>query len=209
MPATETFSWLRPLGELSQTVGFERVCTQDYALKYQTPVHFFPNRCFRDEYQFTPFETKEPRLFISPDRARWRDMLLGVAAKLEVGTEAFGKGHYDSYLKSLSRSRYAVTLGEGFDGYFVEGFFTGSVVFAVYNADFFPDESYRELVTVFDTPEELCEGIEAVIDTFEKDPAAYADYVNVVASKIAALYSRDEQRKSLAQFEERKYHQNV
>jgi len=45
---------------------------------------------------------------------------------------------YDQYKSLVSRAKWALTFGEGLDGYFIEPVFSGAIAFAVYNEQFLP-----------------------------------------------------------------------
>ena len=55
---------------------------------------------------------------------------------------------YEEFKAAISRAKWALTFGEGLDGYFVEPIFCGCVSFAVYNERFFT-EAFRSFRTVY------------------------------------------------------------
>ena len=59
-----------------------------------------------------------------------------------------------SFKKVISEAKWALTLGEGLDGYFIEPIFSGAIGFSVYNSRFFT-EDFESLETVYSDYDEL------------------------------------------------------
>ena len=55
---------------------------------------------------------------------------------------------YEQYKQTISRAKYALTFGEGLDGYFIEPVFSGAISFSVYRPEFFTKE-FQQLRTVY------------------------------------------------------------
>jgi hypothetical protein len=55
---------------------------------------------------------------------------------------------YQEYKATISKAKWALTFGEGLDGYFVEPIFSGDSSFSVYNPSFFIEDSWS-LRTVY------------------------------------------------------------
>ncbi|MGY8640250.1 MAG: sulfotransferase [Verrucomicrobiales bacterium] len=173
MPPAEDFDYLKTFN-LTQTVAFQANCNERQATLCETPVHFLPPI---DGREFTPrtFLEKEFKVVVSPDRIEQRGEILDEIHK--CGVKIFEIQHmpYEEYLEVLGGSRFCLTLGEGFDYYFVESFFTGGVAFAIYDEYFFPDESYLELLTVFRDVDDLLKNIKTVIEKLS-DEDQYQKY---------------------------------
>ena len=95
---------------------------------------------------------------------------------------------YDYYLDLISRAKFTITFGEGFDAYFSEPIMSGSVSFCVYNTIFFP-ETFKDLDTVYNSFEILIEKIVNDINNYNKNEVSYNKYSNLVKNKIEKLYS--------------------
>ena len=65
---------------------------------------------------------------------------------------------YEQYKQTISRAKWALTFGEGLDGYFVEPVFSGAISFSVYRPEFFTKE-FQPLRTVYASYDVLTEKI--------------------------------------------------
>jgi hypothetical protein len=61
---------------------------------------------------------------------------------------------YEKYRKIVYQAKWALSFGEGLDGYFLETIFSGGISFAVYNKQFFT-EDFKSLTTVYADYSEL------------------------------------------------------
>jgi len=76
---------------------------------------------------------------------------------------------YKEYKRTIGRAKWAVTFGEGLDGYFVETIFSGGISFAVYNDHFFPDE-FKQLPTVFESYQEMELALPTMLEQLDDEP---------------------------------------
>ncbi|NMA26206.1 MAG: hypothetical protein GX934_00385, partial [Burkholderiales bacterium] len=80
---------------------------------------------------------------------------------------------FDRYMHLVSSSRFSLTFGEGFDGYFCDPFEVGGLGLAVYNDEFFPDASWLELRNVYRSFQDMLERVVDDIRFLEKNPQEY------------------------------------
>lgn len=94
------------------------------------------------------------------------------------------------YLDLASRVRFALTFGEGMDGYFIEPVLSGGVSFAVYNDVFFPPQ-FKDAPTVATNWPELLDLIEQMVPRLQADPELYDRISCELQDRLARTYSRE------------------
>jgi hypothetical protein len=106
--------------------------------------------------------------------------------------------HYSDYRKLAASAKWALTFGEGLDGYFLETVFSGGVCFAVYNPEFFT-EDFKGLRTVYDSWDSLrsriCEDIREL-----DDPGQYVSYNRELYEICNTYYNPQTYRKGIQEF---------
>lgn len=153
---------------------------------------------FLPQLERVPFAAKEKTLVVSPDPGPptsdggGKAAILGaLAAELpDYRIVTVENMPLDSYKGLIARARFALTFGEGWDGYFVEPILSGSISFAVYNDRFFPEE-IRDSPTVYPSWESLRARIAADIRRLEADPEQYAS-VQESTERLIRKYANDE-----------------
>jgi hypothetical protein len=110
---------------------------------------------------------------------------------------------YEEFKKVAAQSKWALTFGEGLDGYFVETIFSGGVSFAVYNSRFFT-EDFKPLRTVYDSYETLYKRICADIKELDNE-MAYTDYQNKQYELCCKYYKYEEYINNLELFYKGQY----
>ena len=95
---------------------------------------------------------------------------------------------YDVYKDYASRSKFAITFGEGLDGYYTETVYSGGISFAVYNEIFFTKE-FENLHSLYKSFDELLKKIVSDIKYFENEENynRYNDIQNTILSKMPFL----------------------
>lgn len=165
--------------DVTITTAHIRYTTQDLSSKYDCPVALLTP--FLPEFYKTPFELKKKTILLSPDenlpqggpsRRQIIDLLKHSLSEFEV--KIIQGLTLEEYKKLISHSRYVITFGEGYDGYFVEPFLSESIAFAVFNDTFFPDD-FRGSPTVYKSWDELFQNIVADIRTLDSNPSMYRD----------------------------------
>lgn len=110
---------------------------------------------------------------------------------------------YEQYKSTIARAKWALTFGEGLDGYIIEPIFSGAVAFAVYNEEFFTPD-FKELPTVYRSYDHLLETIVNDIERLD-DEHLYKDYQQVQFDLCAKYYSAEQYRKNIRSFYENNY----
>jgi hypothetical protein len=100
----------------------------------------------------------------------------------------------------VARTKWALTFGEGLDGYFLETVFAGGISFAVYNTEFFTTD-FKELKTVYSNWDDLKNHICADIKSLD-DLRNYAAYNAKLYSVCNRHYNPDIYMKGIEDFYE-------
>lgn len=141
-------------GKLSMTMAHVRYCTWEKAEQYGCPVALLTP--FLPEFYRTPFAEKEKIIALSnddnPHRAEVVDILRRELPDFRLIT--IRDMTLEEYKKLISRAMFTVTFGEGYDGYFIEPYLSGSIGICVYNDVFFP-KNIAMLPVMYRTWEEL------------------------------------------------------
>ena len=186
------------------TTAHQKYCTQYYRAYYGVPIHKLSVWISPEQYQFTPWEHKEALLVVSPDKHPMKEVILEQLQKIEGLTiQIIQDLTYEEYKVLVSRAKWALTFGEGLDGYFIEPVFSGAVAFAVYNEAFFTPD-FQELCTVYASYDNLTENINNDIAAIDKQNA-YVPYQRQQFDICARYYSREVYRKNIEAFYLRRY----
>ena len=208
MPEPEKLKELYNLTDnISQTIGHHRYATQEVCDKWQIPTHFLSVHIDLSGYKSYPFEEKEKIIVLSPDEAPYKQ---AVVEKLKKELPDFKlvtveNMSFDEYMDLIARAYFAITFGEGFDGYFIQPSFVGSIGFAVYNEKFFPDDSWKELKNVFAKNDDLIENVTKLFKQLCDDSTTYLSLIERNLEKAIILNKSINFRKNLEHFYRREY----
>jgi len=99
-------------------------------------------------------------MIISPDEHELKSAVLGTISKNmpDIRLQIIQNLTYEEFKSTISRAKWALTFGEGLDGYFIEPIFSGCVGFAVYNEQFFTHD-FRSCRTVYPSYQSLLDSI--------------------------------------------------
>jgi glycosyltransferase involved in cell wall biosynthesis len=160
MPQPEIVTQLKKMTvSVTCTTAHSKYCTQQARDYYGIPFHNF-SASNLTSYHYLPYQKKEDLMIISHDTHKYKEKVL---AKIkgehpEITIRIIENVPYEEYKHLLERAKWAITFGEGLDGYFVESIRSGAIPFAVYNQDFFTDR-FRNLPNVYMSYEEMCNNI--------------------------------------------------
>lgn len=193
---------------ITMTVAHEKYATLERRKYYDIALHLFSPWTSPTPYIFKKFNEKENIIVLSPDTI---DNNLyptlytkeNIINKLKIELPQFEiitieNMAYEDYKKLISTAKFAITFGEGLDGYFCEPIFSGCVSFAVYNEIFFTPQ-FKNLPTVYDNFEILFDKIVDDIkslNTLNKF-SVYNESQKLMISKI---YSLDRLKKNIKEY---------
>ena len=141
---------LGKLGKLTCTTAHERYSNSETREKVGCPLHKLSVYVSPEQYNEKLYVEKENLMIVSPDRHPKKLAILDLIARQfpQLKIQIIKNLTYEEYKNVISKAKWALTFGEGLDGYFVETIFSGGVAFSVYNERFFSDD-FKSLRTVY------------------------------------------------------------
>jgi hypothetical protein len=191
---------LRKLGQVTCTTAHERYSSREMREKVGVPIHKLSTYVSPEQYDRKGYVEKEDIIVVShddhPKKSEILDMIKDRAPSMTI--HVVKELPYEDYKKLIARAKWALTFGEGLDGYFIEPVFSGSISFSVYNERFFTPD-FQDLRTVYPSYRELmdniCYDIQDMDD--EKKFSTYQDQQFTIARKY---YNYNEYIKNIELF---------
>ncbi len=191
--------------DVTCTTAHRQYSTREYQEKFGIPLHYLSVWVSSEQYKFKDYEDKENLMIVSPDPHPLKEGILNRIKKefpfLEIVIIRNLK--YEEYKDIISRAKWALTFGEGLDGYFVETIFSGGVSFAVYNSRFFTSE-FKLLRTVYNDYDDLLSKICIDIEQLDNEKE-YKVYQDKQLDAVNNLYNYDAYVKNVISFYKKKY----
>ncbi len=166
---------------VTQTCAHEKYCTATERELYGMPLHLLPADIPSRFYQI-PYREKENLIAYSNDENPHKKKTLEELKRrlpdyrfLMIENMA-----YDEYLKTISRAKWTLTFGEGWDAYYIQPYFSSSIGFTVFNEAFCP-ERMRASPTAFPDYETLPERMEQFIQENDREDLYYTRIQEVLA----------------------------
>ncbi len=205
-PNNEVAKWFSITNNVTQTTAHSKYATQELSDKYYLPTHHLSTFVDHIQYEYLNFEEKRDLIVFSPDETSLREEIISAlkTALPEFEFVTIQDMTYEKYKQTMSLAKFAVTFGEGFDGYYVESFFSGGITFAVYNEDFFPDIDFSTYRNTYKSYEEMLVKLPLDIKKYT-DPKLYKEVNSENLKKINSLYSFSAYRTNLRNFYLKKY----
>lgn len=208
MPEPQKLKGLYKLTDnVTQTIGHHRYATQEVCDKWQMPTHFLSVHIDLSGYKSYQFEEKEKIIVLSPDKAPYRQ---AVVEKLQKELPDFKlitvqNMTFDEYMDLIARAYFTITFGEGFDGYFLIPAVQGSLSFAIYNEEFFPDKSWAALKNVYKSAEDMINKLTDDIKFLMANCVNYITLSKQEKEKHDALYNINNFKHNLNLFYNNKF----
>ncbi len=145
------------------TAAHSKYCNLQNRLLFNRPLHKFSAWISPEQYIFRSFEEKENIMVVSPDGNEYRNKIIDLLKTVQ-GLEIITLQHltYARFKEVIAKAKWALTFGEGLDGYILEPIFSGAFGMAVYNEDFFT-EDFKNMPGVYSSYELLAAQITADI----------------------------------------------
>ena len=157
MPSVQEIYQLRKFTmNITCTTAHESYTNKEYQESLGIPLHKFSTFISPEQYQCIDYVHKENLLVVSPDYHPLKSSILNLINRTlpEINIVIIQNIVYEDYKELISRAKWALTFGEGLDGYFIETVFSGGISFAVYNDKFFTSD-FMNLQTVYINYEQL------------------------------------------------------
>lgn len=205
-PPQEVANWFALTPHVTQTTAHNKYSSQQIADDYDLPTLHLSTFVDQSQYKWVPYEQKKNIIALSPDKASAKDRIVAAIKRdlpdYEIVT--IQNLRYEDYKELVANTKYVITFGEGFDGYYVEAFFSGGITFAVYNEKFFPSAEFAGFGNTFSSYQDMLGNITASIKKLDSD-AAYQKVVTANLDKINELYSYQTYRGNIRKFYEGKF----
>ncbi|GHV20499.1 hypothetical protein FACS189494_04380 [Spirochaetia bacterium] len=204
MPNQHSIEELRTLanGRLTITAAHRRYCTKEKEIMYGAPVYmltpFLPN------FYRLNFNQKENIIIISDDAHHMKERIIEqINNNLPCfKTVIIQNMHFEDYKKLVSKAKFAISFGEGFDGYFLEPYLSNSIGIAVRNNVFFPKD-FKHVPTVYESWEQLYRNIITDIKKWAYNEKLYCEIQSGVEAELSRFCNNEQSEKDLAAYYER------
>jgi hypothetical protein len=200
MPYVETISALKQLATVvTMTTAHQRYSSQHFRDLYMIPVHKLSVWISPEKYEFRPYNKKENLLIVSPDENYFRQEMLTKLEKIPgLKVQIIQNLTYEQYKNTIVRAKWALTFGEGLDGYIIEPIFSGAIGFAVYDENFFT-EDFKNFPTIYPSYQEMLSLIARDIGAMDHEEI-YKTEQQKQFDLCAKYYSYDQYRKNILDF---------
>lgn len=195
MPQAEEFTELRRICDsLTQSVAHHAYFSQEIADKYNLPTLLLPAYTDLSDYRPTAFEQKEDLIIYSYDKSDVKESCLKLISeqlpKYKL-VEILGIP-FSHYMELATRCRFSISFGEGYDGYIAQPIHQGGIGFTVYDANFFPSETYLRFPNIFSSGQHMLDQICKTIQMLEQDKEFYNKLNQELNEEHDKLYRYDE-----------------
>jgi hypothetical protein len=156
-------------------------------------------------YERTAYPNKKPILVVSHDEHPLREQVLELIARTHPQLEIriVHDLSYEEFKALILQAKWALSFGEGLDGYFVEPVFSGGNSFAVFNERFFTP-AFAALETVYPSWEVLQERIPVDLQRLD-EPIAYDRCWRQTYDLMSSMTGIDRFRENLRAFYREEY----
>ncbi len=190
---------LRKLGKITCTTAHQRYSDRELRNKLGFPLHKLSVYLSPELYERRNYREKENLIVVSPDPHPSKIELLEMLAKLpQLKIQIVHDLPYKEFKKLVSRAKWALTFGEGLDGYFIETVFSGGVSFAVYNPNFFTKD-FKTLETVYENYYDLKKKICSDLNRLDKEER-YRTYQKKQFDLCRKYYSHEDYVRNIKAF---------
>lgn len=182
---------------VSMTVAHEKYATLERRNYYNVPLHLFSPWLSPTPYIEKKHSKKENIIVLSPDDidrvpTNTKISKEQIVSKIKESLPNYEiivieNMSYDEYKKTIAKSKFTITFGEGLDGYFIESILSGSVSFAVYNELFFT-KIFKNLPSVYPSFDVLFDKIINDIKYYDNSKI-YDEYNTELKQIVNKIYS--------------------
>lgn len=205
MPDESVMNQLKQLASVvTITTAHDRYCSRHFRDQYETPLHKFSVWISPEKYIFKQFSDKENLLIVSPDMKAGKQEILDKLSEIPgLKIQVIQNLTYEQYKDTISRAKWALTFGEGLDGYIIEPIFSGAIGFAVYNKNFFTPD-FKDLETIYCSYDELLKMINEDIQRLD-NKENFTVYQQRQFRHCARYYSHDRYQQNIRDFYKGEY----
>lgn len=200
MPEPPVLQQLKSFAALvTSTTAHQKYCNQEARDYYQVPIHKFSVWISPEKYAYQQYHEKENLIIVSPDLHESKEAVLQQLKSIEgLEIRIIQNLTYEEYKATISRAKWAITFGEGLDGYIIEPVFSGAVGFAVFNEQFFTPD-FKSLPGIYSSYEEMLASIRRDIASLD-NPSSFEHCQKLQFDLCAKYYSEDEYTANIKAF---------
>jgi hypothetical protein len=186
------------------TTAHQQYCNQFYRELYKVSLHKFSVWISPEKYHFRVYEEKDNIIVVSPDQHEMKDAVLRALKSVDnLRVQIIQNLTYEKYKEVISKAKWAITFGEGLDGYVIEPVFSGTVAFTVFNKDFFT-EDYKKAKGIYESYNQLLSNIVNDIKDID-NKQSYQDFQKQQFDLFAKHYNYKVYQNNIKYFYEEKY----
>lgn len=176
MPEIKEFEGLYTLTDkITQTIAHSRYATQEICNRYQLPALLMPGYTDLSAYPKTRYKDKENIIAYSLDPNPVKEEVL-VKLKNKFPDFRFFEVRditFNEYIELVTKAKFTITFGEGFDGYLIWPVRQGSIGFSAYNDELFPNPEIKNYINMFESDEDMLNNITNVLERLNDNPQEY------------------------------------
>jgi hypothetical protein len=167
MPSAEVIREIEKHATITtMTAAHAKYCNRYYRRYYGLPLHLFSTWVSPEQYLFREYDRKENIMVVSPDTNPAKEKILTLLKNKGMEVITLKGLTHKEFKETIARAKWALTFGEGLDGYLVEPVFSGTVGFAVYNEDFFT-EDFKGMTGIYSSYDDLTNSLLKDIETLD------------------------------------------
>ncbi len=180
--------------DVIHSVGFKNFNTQSVCNKYKIPLFYLKSYLDLGKGIKKSFEEKKKRIFYSNDYHPMKKRILTMIQNSlpDFKLECIENVSYSDFLKEISEAAFCLTFGEGFDGYYIQPYYAGSIGITVYNHEFFPNKDIKSLPFVYRSYSELHNRVVEDIKKAFSDKNEYESISNVTLQNLERVIERND-----------------
>lgn len=204
-PSREVIDRLATIGPVTITTAHLAYSGSDTEKMYGCPVHHLSAWVSDVEYERRPFAQRENIFLLSSDKHEHRESIVKALKKSlpQFRFVVVKRMTYSAYRELISKSKFSLTFGEGFDGYFSEIIWSGGIGSTVYNDSYFK-ENWSNAPFVYSSWEELLERLPGDVESANVE-VKYEGVNGVLFNLLSREYSYKEYQENIAAFYSKYY----
>ncbi|MCE5213551.1 MAG: hypothetical protein LLF83_02385 [Methanobacterium sp.] len=186
--------------EVTGTTAHQNYSNIKNRQKFGFPLHKLSTYVSPDQYDYKNYSNKEELIIVSNDKHPQRSEVLKMLQKKlpHLKIKIIKDMTYDEFKNIISKAKWALTFGEGLDGYFIEPIFSGAISFSVYNHRFFTKD-FESLDTVYENYDELIKKMPSDLKRLD-NKSAYENYQKQQFNLCSKYYDHKEYIENLKLF---------
>lgn len=187
---------------ITVSTAHSRYSTQEVSTDLGLPLKKFSVFIDLSPYEKYAENERENIILLSPDMHPYRER---ISKKLRENLPDFQiidyfRMSFSDCMKLTSRSFATISFGEGMDGYFIHPTGVKRLGLTVYNSDFFPNETWKDLRCVYSSYDDMECRIVDDIRFWQNNAGEYEKEVERLTDKAKGEYKFEEYLKNISDF---------